>query len=139
MTSLPLEAEYPIETFSMFTNSSNLMFLASPWLKIYRYSNWSFCWLWAVQRLTLRSSRLIFILLTLGKSKLTLIVLFYYFEQTEFGQDMPWKTIQKNSRTTNRILHKSFFPQSINRLPRFSLLFLPVTRFSDFCDKIKYL
>ena len=32
---------------------------------------------------------------------------------------------------------KTWFPQSINRLQRFSTLFLPVTRFSDFCDKIK--
>ena len=31
---------------------------------------------------------------------------------------------------------KNWFPQSINRLHRFSLLFIPVTRFSDFCNKI---
>ena len=30
------------------------------------------------------------------------------------------------------------FPQSLNRLKRFSLLFLSVTQFSDFWDKIKY-
>ena len=45
---------------------------------------------------------------------------------TEFGQDIPRKTIQK-------------IPQSINRLKRFSLLFFSVTCFSDFCDKIKHL
>ena len=28
----------------MFTCCPNLMFLASPWLKIYRFSNWSFCY-----------------------------------------------------------------------------------------------
>ena len=28
--------------------------------------------------------------------------------------------------------------QSINRLQRFNLLFLALTHFSDFCDKIKY-
>ena len=33
----------------MFTCCPNLMFVASPWLKIYRFSNWLFCWLWAVQ------------------------------------------------------------------------------------------
>ena len=144
MTSLPLEAEYPMEPSSiMFTNCSNLMFLAPPWLEIYRYSNLSFWWLWAVQRLTLFSLKLIFIFITLGKSKSTLFILLYYFQQVsyfpEFGQDTSGKIIQNNSRTTNRILHKSVFPQSINRLPRFSLLFLSVTRFSDFCDKIKYL
>ena len=37
-------------TFWMrFTYCPNLMFLASPWLEIYRFSDWSFCWLWAVQ------------------------------------------------------------------------------------------
>ena len=60
------------------------------------------------------------------------------------------KNNTKYSRTTHRIWHKSFsmiqsagiknwFPQSINRLLRFSLLFLSITHFSDFCDKIKYL
>ena len=34
---------------------------------------------------------------------------------------------------------KNWFPQSTNRLHRFSPLFLSVTRFSDFCDKIKHL
>ena len=33
----------------MFTCCPNLMFLASLWLEIYRFSNWLFCWLWAVQ------------------------------------------------------------------------------------------
>ena len=33
----------------MFTCCPNLMFLASLSLEIYRFSNWSFCWLWAVQ------------------------------------------------------------------------------------------
>ena len=32
-----------------FTRCPNLMILASPWLKIDRFSNWSFCLLWAVQ------------------------------------------------------------------------------------------
>ena len=37
-------------TLSMtFACCPNLMFLASPWLEIYRFSNWSFFWLGAVQ------------------------------------------------------------------------------------------
>ena len=31
-----------------FPCCSNLTFLASPWLQIYRFSNWSICWLWAI-------------------------------------------------------------------------------------------
>ena len=75
-----------------FTCYPNLMFLASPWLEIYKFSNWwSFCWLWA---------KLKVILLTLKKSKFTLCV---YFNQLwashsyliEFGQDItPQKIIQ---------------------------------------------
>ena len=56
------------------------------------------------------------------------------------------KNNPKNSRTTHRIWHKSFsmiqsagiknwFPQLIKRLQKFSLLFLPVTHFSDDKDK----
>ena len=32
-----------------FNCCPNLVFLASPWLELYRSSNWSFCWLRAVQ------------------------------------------------------------------------------------------
>ena len=39
----------PNGTLSMFTYCLNLMFLASLWLEINRFSNWSFCWLRAVQ------------------------------------------------------------------------------------------
>ena len=31
----------------MFTSCPNLMFLASPWLEIYRFSKWSFCFYFA--------------------------------------------------------------------------------------------
>ena len=71
---------------------------------------------------------------------------------TEFGQEIPQNNpnslgLTKKSRTTHRIWHKSFsmiqsartknwLPQSINRLQRFSFLFLFVTLFSDFCNKI---
>ena len=54
----------------------------------------------------------------------------------------------KNSRTTYRIWHKllskihsaktGFLPQSINRLLRFSLLFVSVTCFFYFSSKITY-
>ena len=50
----------------------NLMFLDSPWLKIYRFSNW------LLILLTLNGSKLIFILITLDKSELTLLVPFYW-------------------------------------------------------------
>ena len=33
----------------MLTCCPNSMFLASSWLEIYKFSNVSFCWLWAVQ------------------------------------------------------------------------------------------
>ena len=32
-----------------FTCFPNLMFLTTPWLEMYKSSNWSFCWLWAIQ------------------------------------------------------------------------------------------
>ena len=50
----------------------NLMFLDSPWLKIHRFSNW------LLILLTLSSSKLIFILITLDKPELTLLVPFYW-------------------------------------------------------------
>ena len=50
----------------MFTCCPNLMLLASLWLEIYRFQIGHFA--------TLSSSKLIFILLTLGKSKLSLFV-----------------------------------------------------------------
>ena len=95
--------------------------------------------------LTLRSSKLIFILLILGKSKLSLFALFYYCGQAivtllSLGKTCHEKQskpslFDKNSRTTYRIWHKLFsmiqsvgiknwFPQSINRLYRFSHLLL---------------
>ena len=50
-----------------FTFCPNLMFLAYPWLKIYRFSRFS----------SFSNSKLIFNLLTLGKSKLTLHIYFH--------------------------------------------------------------
>ena len=68
--------------------------------------------------LTLSSSKSIFLLFTLVKSKLTLFIPFYYFEQVTVillslgntcrkNNPNPLRLI-KNSRTTNRIWHKSF-------------------------------
>ena len=95
-----------------------------------------------------------FFLLTQDRSQL-----FYWVCARHTTKNKP-----KNSRTTHRIWHKlfsiiqsmhriwrklfsmiqlggikSWFRQSIDKLQRFSLLFLSVTRFSDFCCKIKYL
>ena len=124
----------PNGTLSMiFTYCPNLMFLASLWLEIYR-----FC-----------SLKLIFILLTLGRSKLTLSFLFYWLWMghsyfIDLGKTYHEKP--KNSRTRHRVWHKSFlmiqsagirksFPQSINRPQRFSLLSLSVKRFLIFATK----
>ena len=112
--------------------------------------------------LTLISSKLIFIWLTLDKSKLTLFIFFPHFGQVDRSQlfysvwakqaaknnPNPHHLI-KNSRTTHRIWHMSFsmiqsvgiknlVPQSINILQRCSLLFLFAAHFSDFYNKIKY-
>ena len=87
--------------------------------------------------LTLSSSKLVFILLTLGKPALTLIVPFYYVGQVTVillglgklcceKQSKP-SLFDENPRTTHKIWHKLFsmiqstgisnwFPQSINRL-----------------------
>ena len=74
----------------------------------------------------------------------------------EFGQNIksqknnpnPHRLI-KDSRTTHRIWYMSFLMihsvgiknwvlQWVNKIQRFNLLFLFVTRFSDFCNEIKY-
>ena len=121
-----------------FSCCLNLMFLASLWLDIHRLSNWSFCWLLAVQNWYLfcwlwasRNWPYSFvldrsvILLSLGKI---------------LGREKQTHTVwQKSSRTMHKIWHKSFSMiqsvgiknwvlQSINR-QMFSLLFLFVTRF----------
>ena len=54
----------------MFTCCPNLMFLASPWLEIQRFQIGHFA--------SLRSSKLIFILLSLGKPKMSLFGPFYW-------------------------------------------------------------
>ena len=82
--------------------------------------------------LTLSSSKLVFTLLILGKSELTLFVPFYYFGQVivillNLGKTRYKKQSNKNSRTMHRICHnlfsmiqsagiKNWCLQSINRL-----------------------
>ena len=90
---------------------------------------------------TLSSPKLIFILLTLGKSKLILFILFLWLWTghsylMSLGnilghrkQSKPTSFDKKIKRTNN----KNWVPQSINS---FTLLFLFVTCFSEFCDKI---
>ena len=107
--------------------------------------------------ITLSSSKLIVKLLTLGKLKLTLIYFYLLWAGhscfTEIGQDVkPRKTIQtlsvwqKIKRTRHRRIWntismiqsariKNWVPQLINRLRRFSLLFLSAKRFSDLLTK----
>ena len=113
----------------------------------------------------LSSSKLMAILLTLGKSKLTLLIYFHYFGQIisillSLGKMLSCKkTIQtqskpspfdKNFKNHLKDLTQVIFNDSIsgnqynlvlqllNRLHRFNLLFLSVTCFSDLRDKIKY-
>ena len=122
-----------------FTCYPNLMFLASPWLKIFNLAN----------LLTLSSSKLIVIVLTFGKSKVTLIVHLYklwagHIYSTEFGQDIgPRKTtrhrIWPNSFSMIQwAVTKNWISQLINRLQGFNLLLLSITHFADLCGKIKY-
>ena len=94
----------------MLTCCPNLMFLAFPWLEIQRFQIGHFA--------SLRSSKLIFILLSLSKSKLPLFVPFYYCGQVivtllSLGKTCREKQskpspFDKNSRTTQNIWHKLF-------------------------------
>ena len=100
----------PIETLWMrFTCFPNLMLLASPWLEIGKFSNWSFCWLWAIENWV--------ILLSLGKWKLNLFVYFYCFKQVtiiflSLGKTLGRKKLSKPSlfdkKLKNHAWHKSF-------------------------------
>ena len=121
-------------------------FLASLWLEIYRFSNWSFCYF---EQFKVDTNFVNFgqvkidpkwsFLLTLDRSQL-----FYWVWARHATKNNP-----KNSRTTHKIWHKSFsmiqsvgiknwFPQSINRLQSLSFI-SSCNTFPDFCDKIKYL
>ena len=133
----------PNGTLSMiFTCCPNLMFLSSPWLEIQRFQIGHFadfeqfkadihfdnfgqvkavpiCFFTDCRQVTVN-------LLSLGK--------------TCCGKQSKPSLFDKNSRTTHRIWHKLFsviqsveiknwFPQSINWLYMFNLLFLSVRRF----------
>ena len=130
MTLLLPEEEYPMEPFLWYLPAVQIWcsFLLLDW----RYRDFKL-----VILLTLSSSKLIFILLILGKSKLSLFALFYYCGQAivtllSLGKTCHEKQskpslFDKNSRTTHRIWHKSFsviqsakirnwFPLPMNRL-----------------------
>ena len=76
--------------YMRFTCCPNLKFLPISWLEIYIFSNWSFCWLWAVQNWESLN----------GQVKIHSIYPFYWLWAShscfsEFGQDVrPQKTIQ---------------------------------------------
>ena len=104
----------------MFTCCPNLMFLASLSLEIYRFSNWSFCWLWAVQ------SRYSFCQLWASQNWP------YLYPFTDFGQvtvnlqslgKTCWEKQFKPSQFDKKLFSmiqsartKNWFSQSINRL-----------------------
>ena len=76
----------------MFTYRPNLLLLASLWLEIYKCSNWSFCYF--------EQFKIDIHFANIGKSKLTLFVLFYwlwtghsYFNP--FGEETLQKINQK--------------------------------------------
>ena len=138
-----------------FTCCPNLMFLASTWLKINRFSNWSFCWLWSVQNWysfgwlwTSQNWPCLFSFPHFGQVDRSQLFCSVWAKQAAKNNPNPCRLI-KNSRTTHRIWHMSFsmiqsvgiknlVPQSINILQRCSLLFLFAAHFSDFYNKIKY-
>ena len=83
MTSVPPEAGYSIEPFEWHLPCClNLMLLASPWLVIYGFSNCSFCY---IEHFKVDSHfsdieqfKIDSYLLILSKSRLTLLVCFYW-------------------------------------------------------------
>ena len=95
----------------MFTCCPNLMFLASPWMKINKFSNWTFCWGWAVQGWYLFYQ-------FWASQNWPYLVHFTEFGQvsnilTSLGKTCRKKQIKpppfdKNSRTMHTIWHRSF-------------------------------
>ena len=128
MTSLPPVAEYPLEPFHWCLHT----------VQIWWFSSFSVTE-------DICNFKLV-ILLTLSSSKLTL----FNISSTFFGQaTYILLSLGKTYHKKHRIWHRSFSmiqsagiknwsPQSINRHQSFSLIFLHVTSFSDFCNKIKY-
>ena len=81
--------------------------------------------------LTSSSSKLIVILLKLGKSKLTLLVCFTDFGQVKIILQSLGKTLDyKKTIPTLSLQQKIQEPQLKNKIQRLSLLFLSLTRFS---------
>ena len=147
MTSILPEVEYPMEPFQWCLPTLLRKFDVSS------FSVTGDIWIFKlVILLTLSSSKLIFILLTLDKWRLTLFALFYYFGQVRVILLSLSKTChEKQAKKTQEPRTRSgtsYFQwrngiqklvSSINRLQRLSFLFLSVTWYSDFCDKIKHL
>ena len=128
----------------MFTYCPNLMFLASLWLEI----DFQICHIADFEQF-----RVDIHFANFGQVKTDPICSFLllwtghsYF--TVFRQDITQKTIQKiqepcigSSRSHFQWFNQrnqELFSQSINTFQRIHLLFLCLTRFSDFGDKIKY-
>ena len=95
-----------------FTWCPNLMFLLSPWLEIYKFSNWLFCWLWVVQSWwsfcllwANQNWPYSFILVPLGRSQL-----FYWVwaKHWEAKNNPNFLCLTKSSGTMHKVWHKSF-------------------------------
>ena len=92
----------------IFTCCLNLMFLASLWLKIYRFWNWLFCWLWAVHSWyfanfgQVRIDPICFFLLTLDRSQL-----FYWVCVTHVCFSWKWPVLAAKWHTRQKIIHNS--------------------------------
>ena len=132
MTLLLFEEEYPMQPFQWCLPAVQIWCF---WfLHDWRYRDFKLVFF-----LIMSISKLILILLTLGKSKLSLFVLFGQVTVTLLSLGKTYREKQskrsrfdKNSRTTindSSAGIKNWFPQSINRLYMFNLLFLSVTRF----------
>ena len=153
MTSLPPEEEYPLELFRWCLPAVQIWCfqLLHDWRYIdfqtghfvdfvqfkvdIHFANFG----------QVKIDSICFFLLTLERSQL----LYWVWARHAAINNPHLLHLIKNSRTTHRIWDMSFsmiqsagimnwFPQSINRLQMFSLLFLSVAGFSDLCDKIKY-
>ena len=112
----------------MFTCCPNLIFLASPWLELYRFSNWSFCYFEEfkvdVYYANFGQVKTDYSLIFTNFGQVTLILL--SLGKTCREKQCKPSQFDKNSRTTPRIWQKLFsviqsagiqnwFSQSINR------------------------
>ena len=124
----------------------NLLFLASPRLERYRFSNRSFwavqsvklfCWLWLSQNWPYS-----LILVMLGKSQFILLSLGKMLDCEKQSKppllDKKFRVWHKSFSMIQSARIKNWVSQLLRRLQRFNLSLLSVTRFSDLSDKIKY-